>query len=126
LANAQLEAPQGAGQGVGMTRIKKIIVLGLTFATFAFAAGAVTTACVPAPTGGGGTGGGGGGGGRVCCRYCTTGKPCGNTCIARHLTCRTPGGCACFGNNVDPETEAEWLAAMEPDAQPFLGPAALR
>lgn len=32
---------------------------------------------------------------RVCCRVCTTGKPCGDTCIAANLTCRTSGGCAC-------------------------------
>jgi hypothetical protein len=32
-----------------------------------------------------------------CCRVCTTGKACGNTCIARKRTCRTPPGCACNG-----------------------------
>jgi hypothetical protein len=32
-----------------------------------------------------------------CCRRCTTGKPCGNSCIARSLTCHQPPGCACFG-----------------------------
>jgi uncharacterized protein YjdB len=35
---------------------------------------------------------------RVCCRVCTTGKPCGDTCIAANLTCRTAGGCACAGS----------------------------
>jgi uncharacterized protein YjdB len=34
---------------------------------------------------------------RVCCRVCTTGKPCGDSCIAANLTCRTSGGCACSG-----------------------------
>lgn len=32
-----------------------------------------------------------------CCRVCTIGKACGNTCIAANLTCRTPPGCACNG-----------------------------
>ena len=32
---------------------------------------------------------------RVCCKICTTGKACGNSCIARHLTCHQPPGCAC-------------------------------
>lgn len=31
-----------------------------------------------------------------CCRRCTTGKPCGDTCISRTSTCRTSGGCACY------------------------------
>ncbi len=30
-----------------------------------------------------------------CCKVCTTGKPCGDTCIAKNLTCHTAGGCAC-------------------------------
>jgi hypothetical protein len=32
---------------------------------------------------------------RSCCRVCTTGKPCGNSCISRSFTCRQPPGCAC-------------------------------
>ncbi|MDC0721287.1 hypothetical protein [Nannocystis bainbridge] len=31
----------------------------------------------------------------ACCRMCHKGKACGNTCIARDKTCRTPPGCAC-------------------------------
>lgn len=31
----------------------------------------------------------------ACCRRCTTGKACGNSCIAANLTCRQPPGCAC-------------------------------
>lgn len=42
-------------------------------------------------SGGGGPGGDGGG----CCRVCTTGQPCGNSCISRSLTCHQPPGCAC-------------------------------
>jgi hypothetical protein len=34
---------------------------------------------------------------RPCCRVCTTGKACGNSCIARNRTCRQPPGCACNG-----------------------------
>lgn len=30
-----------------------------------------------------------------CCKVCTTGKPCGNTCIATHDTCSAAPGCAC-------------------------------
>lgn len=36
-------------------------------------------------------------GGSTCCRVCRTGKPCGDSCIARNRTCRTRGGCACAG-----------------------------
>jgi len=30
-----------------------------------------------------------------CCKYCSRGKACGNTCIARNKTCRVGHGCAC-------------------------------
>lgn len=38
-----------------------------------------------------------------CCRYCSTGKPCGDACIARAFTCSVPTGCACYasGDPVD-------------------------
>ncbi len=32
---------------------------------------------------------------RSCCKVCSKGKPCGNSCIARNKTCRQPSGCAC-------------------------------
>jgi beta-lactamase superfamily II metal-dependent hydrolase len=32
---------------------------------------------------------------RACCRVCTRGKACGNSCISRSYTCRRPPGCAC-------------------------------
>lgn len=32
---------------------------------------------------------------RSCCKYCSRGKPCGNSCISRSYTCRQPPGCAC-------------------------------
>ncbi|PYP18973.1 MAG: hypothetical protein DMD54_04085 [Gemmatimonadetes bacterium] len=31
----------------------------------------------------------------TCCRVCTKGKACGNSCIARDLQCHQPAGCAC-------------------------------
>jgi hypothetical protein len=31
-----------------------------------------------------------------CCRRCTTGKPCGDSCISRSYTCHVGGGCACY------------------------------
>lgn len=30
-----------------------------------------------------------------CCKVCTKGKPCGDTCIAQDKTCHVPPGCAC-------------------------------
>ncbi len=33
-----------------------------------------------------------------CCMYCTRGKACGNSCIARWKTCHQPIGCACDAN----------------------------
>lgn len=36
-----------------------------------------------------------GGGGDSCCKVCSTGKACGDTCIAANQTCHTSGGCAC-------------------------------
>ncbi len=32
---------------------------------------------------------------RSCCRICTRGKACGNSCISRTYQCRQPPGCAC-------------------------------
>ena len=49
--------------------------------------------------GGGNDGGGGDGGGDDggCCVTCGTGKPCGDTCIARDRECNVGPGCACSG-----------------------------
>jgi len=30
-----------------------------------------------------------------CCKYCTTGKACGDGCISKNYTCHQPPGCAC-------------------------------
>lgn len=32
-----------------------------------------------------------------CCKVCTTGKACGDTCISRDKVCRVGPGCACDG-----------------------------
>jgi hypothetical protein len=32
-----------------------------------------------------------------CCKVCTVGKACGNTCISRDKTCHVGAGCACDG-----------------------------
>ena len=48
------------------------------------------TASIPAATACGTLGGG-------CCRVCRTGKPCGDSCIARDKNCTKSGGCACSG-----------------------------
>jgi hypothetical protein len=34
---------------------------------------------------------------KSCCRTCTKGKACGDSCIAKTSTCTKPPGCACDG-----------------------------
>jgi len=31
----------------------------------------------------------------TCCKHCTKGKPCGNSCIAASSKCKQPPRCAC-------------------------------
>jgi hypothetical protein len=31
----------------------------------------------------------------VCCKVCTKGKACGNSCISKSKTCHKASGCAC-------------------------------
>jgi hypothetical protein len=62
---------------------------------------------------------------RACCRVCTTGKACGDSCISRSVTCRVGAGCACNGQVVPTETapmtaeeiieEARLLAELNAD-----------
>jgi len=54
--------------------------------TLLLGAAPVLTGCGEGPTSSG-----------KCCKVCTTGKACGDTCIAKDATCKTPGGCACNG-----------------------------
>ncbi|GEM_PF-578051 len=35
---------------------------------------------------------------RFCCKYCTKGKACGDSCISRSYTCHKAPGCACDAN----------------------------
>ena len=48
---------------------------------------------------------------RVCCRVCSRGKACGNSCIARDRTCHRGVGCACDAGSAAP---AERPAAAAP------------
>lgn len=51
---------------------------------------------------------------RTCCRVCTTGKPCGDTCIAANRNCNVGPGCACYGKVVH---DAKLGAVMEVTTQ---------
>lgn len=55
------------------------------FLVLGFALSAGTVGCIPGSSG-------------SCCRVCTTGKPCGNSCISRTSTCNKGAGCACYGD----------------------------
>jgi BACON domain-containing protein len=44
-----------------------------------------------------------------CCKVCTTGKPCGDTCIARDLICHVGPGCACSTAGEDSYSALPWL-----------------
>lgn len=35
--------------------------------------------------------------GYSCCKVCKSGKPCGDSCIAKTSKCTKPKGCACQG-----------------------------
>lgn len=68
-----------------MTRVWKVIrIAGAVAMTLAAASGpSFVTACKDS------TG--------SCCKVCTTGKACGDSCIATSSTCSQPAGCACNG-----------------------------
>lgn len=59
---------------------------------------------------------------RSCCRVCTTGKACGDSCIARDRNCNQPTGCACngFRDDIDPRDLA-LLAQLTWEAEFFAG-----
>jgi hypothetical protein len=50
------------------------------------------SASVPLAACGGGNSASAGG---ACCKVCSEGKACGDTCIEKTKTCNTGGGCAC-------------------------------
>lgn len=64
-------------------RLRLVPVLAMLLLT---ASVPVTTACATTT-----------GDGKGCCRVCRTGKPCGDSCIARDKNCTKSGGCACSG-----------------------------
>jgi hypothetical protein len=84
------------------------LLLGLGLASGCSSAG-TSESCVPLDSVGGLGGDGGAGGGEeappasggssssLCCRVCSAGKACGDSCINRNLTCDQPVGCACNG-----------------------------
>jgi len=95
-----------------LTRLALLLLLGL--ASGCSSAG-TSDSCIPLEAVGGLGGDGGGGrkpgsssgesqpgtGGQepdsLCCRVCSAGKACGDSCINRDLTCNQPIGCACNG-----------------------------
>jgi hypothetical protein len=49
----------------------------------------------------------------ACCRICTIGKACGNSCIAARLTCHQPAGCACNGEGPPIWATVQlWIASL--------------
>jgi len=60
-------------------------------------AAATLTGCADADYGTTTERGGGGGDNSGCCKICTVGKACGDTCISASYTCHVGAGCACDG-----------------------------
>lgn len=44
-------------------------------------------------------------GGPSCCKECTNGKPCGDSCIPKESQCTKGGGCACSTAELEEEME---------------------
>lgn len=42
-----------------------------------------------------------------CCKVCTTGKPCGDSCIAKTSQCTKGAGCACLEAEAEREDESD-------------------
>lgn len=42
---------------------------------------------------------------QACCKRCSKGCPCGNSCISCSKTCRQPPGCACRGDGSLPDLD---------------------
>lgn len=58
-----------------------------------------------------------------CCKICTTGKACGNSCISRSYTCHQPIGCACNGgssNNSSGSSNNSNSTSTDGSAQGYL------
>lgn len=68
-----------------------------------------------------GCGGGGSGGGSSCCKICSTGKACGDSCISKSYECHKGAGCACnqkFVVGADPDVPVV-------ESYAYLGPTGL-
>lgn len=46
---------------------------------------------------------------QTCCKRCTRGCPCGNSCISCSKTCRVGPGCACRGDGATSIGLAQWV-----------------
>lgn len=46
-----------------------------------------------------------------CCKVCSKGKACGDSCISRSYTCRKAKGCACDSEDVCKESQASYAEA---------------
>lgn len=71
--------------GLGMEIKKKIKVPGMTAVFILF----LLASLVGCSSGSSSSSG--------CCKVCTQGKACGDTCISNSYNCNTPPGCACNG-----------------------------
>jgi len=83
----------------------------LAVATCAVSLASATTGC-----------GGGGSDGGACCKTCSTGKACGDSCISRDYQCHEGNGCACdaaLALNPKPGTPVV-------EAFTYIGPTGLR
>jgi hypothetical protein len=70
------------------TKVRSVLRKGLVALTLTAPLGFTTstTGCAETTTGTG-----------SCCRVCTTGKACGDSCISASATCNVGPGCACNG-----------------------------
>jgi hypothetical protein len=44
-----------------------------------------------------------------CCKICSKGQACGNTCISRTKTCHKDRGCACDAAEICPASQSDGL-----------------
>lgn len=48
-----------------------------------------------------------------CCKKCSSGKPCGDSCIASGSQCNAPPGCACYGYGDETDNASETVSETE-------------
>ena len=73
--------------GIGSIWRRVRLIAWITLTLAAASGPPLTAACAKDSTGSAGS----------CCKVCTTGKACGDTCIAQSATCHVGSGCACNG-----------------------------